>query len=90
MAVPEGVTALNDNVIIQVYGGGLGFGVTNATTATGVGTVYKIGMNVTRVYGGDKVGFNRTTAFFATTDDDSFLVINQDDILIKYEEITPP
>lgn len=88
MAVPEGITAIGDNVVIQVYGGGIGFGVTNATLSTAVGTVYKIGLNVTKVYGGDKVGFKKTESFFATSDDLGFAVVGQDDILIIYT--TPP
>jgi len=84
MAVPEFVTPLNDNVIISVYGDGIGFGINGASLNTSVGTVYKIGTNVTRVYGGDRVGFIKTQTFFATVLGEVFIVVPQDDILITY------
>lgn len=90
MASPEGVTPVYNNVIVSVYGGG-GFGIIAATPQTAVGTVYKIGSNVYRLIVGQKVGF-KTDVFFATnvTSDETFAVVDQDSIVITYEEITPP
>lgn len=90
MAAPEGVTPIYNNVVISVYGGG-GFGIIAATPQTAVGTVYKIGSNVYRINVGQKVGF-KTDVFFATnvTSEETFAVVNLDDIVITYEEITPP
>lgn len=96
MASPEGVTAVYDNIIISVYGGG-GFGIKASpnlnshsnypTNASAVGTVYKIGSNVYNVTVGDKVGF-KTECFFATELGETFAVVNKDNILITY--VTPP
>ncbi len=89
MASPEGVTAVYDNVIISVYGGGSGFGIRVAPSysANGaVGTVYKIGSNVYNVVVGDKVGF-KTDVYFATDDGMTFATVPKDNILITY---TPP
>lgn len=88
MAVPEGVTPVYNNVVISVYGGGAGFGITGTNPQALVGSVYKIGSNVYRISVGQKVGFNKTNAFFTTLAGEAFIAVDQSDILITY--VTPP
>lgn len=94
MASPEGVTAQGDDVIISVYGQGRGFGIRPASPFNNsplpnaaVGTVYKIGYNVYNVAVGNKVGF-KTDCFFVTDMDETFAVVNKENIKITY--ISPP
>lgn len=88
MAVPEGVTAVYNNVVISVYGGG-GLGIRGGTPNALVGTVYKIGSNVYNVGVSQIVGFLRTEAFFATESGDTFITVPKDDILITYDPFAP-
>lgn len=92
MASTDGVTPLYNNVVISVYGGpgSKGFGIRSVggtpsnNVQWAVGTVYKIGENVYRITVGEKVGF-RTECFFATDiSDDTFAVVPQDNIVIKF------
>ena len=76
-------TAIDDNVIIAVYGGVGGFGIKplNPPT-TGVGTVYGIGGTVYNFTIGDRVGFV-TSAYFATDDSPlSYAVVPKTDIRV--------
>ncbi len=86
MAVPEGVTPVYNKVVISVYGGG-GFGIRGVTPDANVGSVYKIGSNVYNITVGQKVGFVKTMAFFATDSGDTFITIDKDEVLITYEAV---
>ena len=87
MAVPENVTPVYNQVIISVYNfAGTGFGIGGMTPSVAVGSVYKIGSNVYRIAVNTKVGFlNITKAYFVTSENETFAVVDQDDVLIKYQ-----
>jgi len=89
MAAPEGVTPVYNNVVVSVYQFGNGFGIRGATPNALVGSVYKIGSNVYNISVSQKVGFLKTSAFFATDLGETFIAVSKDDILITYEDIAP-
>lgn len=88
MAAPEGVTPVYNEIVISVYGGGVGFGIVSNTPGVLVGTVYKIGANVYNISVGQKVGF-KTQSLFSTLAGDSFATAEKRDVYITYTDSPP-
>ena len=84
---PAGVTPVYDQVIVYVYGGGLGFGVQGVTLPQVAGTIVATGVNVYRLSVGQLCVFTQGP-YITTTGTQTWAVVPQQAVLVTY--LTPP